>query len=250
MAVEALAAVPAEGSDGGQMRFRDERSGHIFVVGTPRTHIALWHGFMDGAQTAYRRHGVEVALEYDDVISGRSTAMFIAGVEPGGRVVAGLRVQGPYVHADEAHAVAREWRGHRGEHAMRRMIAERAGDGVVELKAGWVAHDAEHRAALREAVARCIVHATKLMDVRYGFLTADRDVAPQWAISGGKPAWWIPSAPYPDDRYRTVSLWWDMHDCRTGADEQQLALIDAEMLELNRFSSFVPDRHAPVEGSA
>lgn len=250
MAVEALAAVPAEGSDAGQMRFRDSRSGHVFVVGTPETHGALWQGFMDGALAAYSRHDVEVALEYDRVIDGRSTALFIAGVEPGGRVVAGLRVQGPYSHADESHAVATEWRGHRGEHALRRLIANRSGAGVVEVKAGWVAHDAEHRSALREAVARCIVHATNLMGVRYGFLTADREVAPQWAVSGGKPAWWIPSAPYPDNRYKTVSLWWDMRGYRPLAKAGLLELLDAEQDELARFPPIFPAQRGPVEGSA
>lgn len=250
MAVEALAVVPAEGSDGSQMRFRDALSGHTFIVGTPRTHGALWRGFMDGALAAYRRFDVEVALEYDRVISGRSTAMFIAGVDPNGRVVAGLRVQGPYSHADEAHAVAKEWRGHRGEGALRRMIADRAAEGLVELKVGWVAHDAEHRHALREAVARCIVHATNLMGVRYGFLTADRGVAPQWAVSGGKPAWWIPSAPYPDERYQTVSLWWDMHGYRDLADARQLELIQAEERELAKYTAFSPVERGRVEGSA
>ncbi|MEU1208240.1 hypothetical protein [Nocardia sp. NPDC005825] len=250
MAVEALAAVPAEGSDAGQMRFRDSRSGHVFVVGTPQADGALWQGFMDGALAAYRRYDVEVALEYDRVINGRSTAMFIAGVDESGRVVGGLRVQGPYSHADESHAVATEWRGQRGEHALRRMIADRSGGGVVELKAGWVAHDAEHRRAVREAVARCIVHATNLMGVRYGFLTADRDVAPQWAVSGGKPAWWIPSAPYPDERYRTVSLWWDMKGYRSLADVNQRELIDVEHEELARFPPIFPAQRGPVEGSA
>ncbi len=240
MSLEAIAVVPEEGPGEGMLRFRDAVSGCVFYVGTPEAHPALWRLCMAGALDAYREFGVESALEYDSVINGRSTTMFMVGVDSDGRVVAGVRAQGPYRHVDEAHAVV-EWRGHVGEDVLRRSIADRIVDGVIEVKSGWVQRDAPSRSALRAAVARGIVHATGLLGARYAVATADRELAELWRCSGATVTWRIPEVPYPDDRYRTVVLWWDRNDCRAIADESQAPLLDAEQIQLAEGLHEAPD---------
>ncbi|MGP4113350.1 hypothetical protein ACTWP5_20855 [Streptomyces sp. 4N509B] len=209
------------------LRFRDAVSGCVFLLGTPHGQPALWRRVVHGAVRTYRQVGAEDAFPYEEVADGRSTSMFVAGVCPAGRVVAGGRMQGPYRVPDEAHA-AQVWRGRDGEAALRETIAERIGEGVVEVKSGWVARDAEHRSALGAALGRAIVHMATLLGTRFVLGSADRARTGRWCGSGARVDARIPSSPYPDERYDTVVLWWDMTSWREVADAGQVTLVDAE----------------------
>ncbi|SUA73377.1 Uncharacterised protein [Nocardia otitidiscaviarum] len=214
------------------LRFRDEPSGCMFYIGTPQAHPRLWRRNIDGALGVYRHYGVDVALDYDNVIDGHSTALFMTAIDAEGQVVAGLRAQRPYRHVDEAAALL-EWSGHPGEAQFRRMIAERIPAGVVELKAAWVARDTEHRVELGAAIPRGAVHLTRLLGARYGLGTAASHAADRYRTAGGVIAWWVPAVPYPDERYRTVPMWWDLQNLRSVAEPSQMVLIDSETDQLS-----------------
>lgn len=233
MAVEVVAVVPSDLGDEDLLRFQDASSGCTFWVGTPQAHPGLWRRNMMGALRAYRRYGVEAALDYDKTVGGRSTALFVTAIDAFGEVVAGLRVQGPYTHVDEVNALI-AWSGHPGESALRKRVADRIPQGVVEVKAVWADRglDRAQRRALGAALDRCVVHVTSLLGVRYGFVTAGEHAASGYRSSGARSDWWIPAVPFPDERYRTVPLWWDMDSYRSVAAESQLALIDREQIAL------------------
>ncbi|MFC9996046.1 hypothetical protein [Nocardia sp. NPDC127526] len=231
MAVEVIATIPGERPGEHALRFADAHSGCFVLICTPRSHPELWQQFMDGALRSYQRFGVEEVLAYDSVVDGLSTSAFVVALDETGKVVAGTRVQGPYQHVDEAHAVT-EWAGHPGELALRRVIADRIPEGVVEFKSAWIDHKSEHRGALRNALARTTIHIPQAIGVRYALSTAADTVAEGWRVSGGTVAWWIPSVPYPNDQYATVALWWDMRTYERFAVESQLPLIEAEQAEL------------------
>ncbi|MBF6240228.1 hypothetical protein IU474_24605 [Nocardia otitidiscaviarum] len=230
----------AESAGTDLLRFRDEPSGCTFYIGTPQAHPRLWRRNIDGALGVYRHYGVDVALDYDNVIDGHSTALFMTALDADGQVVAGLRAQGPYAHIDEAAALL-EWTGQPGEAHFRRMISDRIPEGVVELKAAWVARDAECRVELGAAIPRGAVHLTRLLGARYGLGTAASHAADRYRTAGGVIAWWIPPVPYPDERYRTVPMWWDLPNVRTVAEPAQLALIEAETAQLEAPSAMLPD---------
>ncbi|MEV6070245.1 hypothetical protein AB0L82_27180 [Nocardia sp. NPDC052001] len=233
MAVEVVAVVPSDSADDDLLRFRDASSGCTFWVGTPQAHPGLWRRNITGALRAYRRYGVDPALEYDKTVNGHSSALFVAAIDPFGDVVAGMRVQGPYSHVDEVNAL-RAWAGRPGESALRKRVADRIPEGVVEVKAVWADRglDRSQRRALGAALDRCVVHVTTLLGARYGFVTAGEHAAEGYRSSGARSDWWIPAVPFPDDRYRTVPLWWDMRSYRSVAAESQLTLIDAEQIAL------------------
>jgi hypothetical protein len=117
---------------------------------------------------SYRQHDVESAVDYERVCDGASTSMFVAAVESDGRVVGGLRAQGPYSRVDQAHAL-HEWAGREGTNDMRRQLDRRLSAGVIEVKAVWVDGDADRHDALTAVLARSFVHVLKLLDVRYAF---------------------------------------------------------------------------------
>lgn len=188
--------------------YSDPTSGRNFIFARPSARSDLWNSYLDGARRSYRQHGVEAAIEYGQVRDGRSTALFVVAVDDAGLVVGGLRVQSRLADPEQAHAM-REWAGRPGTAEMRAQIAHRLPAGVIEVKAVWVDHVSDHRPSLIAALARAFVHAMDVLDVRYALCTAAQHAAPRWQTSGGVISSDVAAVAYPDERYRTVLMWWD-----------------------------------------
>ncbi|WP_157970557.1 hypothetical protein [Nakamurella deserti] len=185
-----------------------EPGGHTVVIAEPGARPDLWAAYLHGARESYRQHGVESALEFEQIRDGRSTALFAVAVDDTGRVVAGLRVQ-PRLARLEKATVLREWAGRPGTAEIRAGLALRLSSGVVEVRAVWVARDVAHRGPLTATVARLFVHAMDLLQVRFAVCTAAAHAVTRWQTSGGVVAADVPAVAYPDERYRTMVLWWD-----------------------------------------
>lgn len=209
----------------------DPISGRHFVVARPEAQPELWAAYIEGALDSYRQHDVQTAIEFGRVRDGRCTSMFFAAVECDGRVIGGMRVQGPYTDADQAHALA-EWAGRDGSAQIRREVQSRLAEGVIEIKAVWVDHDAPHRHELSSALSRVFVHAMDLMRVRHAMCTAASHAMLRWQTSGGVVSRAVPPVPYPDDRYQTHLMWWDRLEVGGLVDSEQLISIIAESEQL------------------
>ncbi len=203
--------------------YSDRFSGCQFIVARPAQQPELWAAYLDGARRSYRRHDVESVLQYDRIRDGISTAIFFAAVGSDGQIAGGMRVQGPYQSADQAHAVL-EWAGGEGEQQVRREISDRIRAGVIEMKAGWVDDDVRRRRDISAALARIFVHSIDLMNVRYALGTVASHAVKRWQTSGGVVSRDVVPVAYPDDRYRTVLMWWDREDY---ADRTLLGQIPA-----------------------
>ncbi|MFG3617288.1 hypothetical protein [Nocardia sp. NPDC047654] len=227
MTVDLIAVVPRNSRGRGVQRYYDAQSECAFFVSEPSDQPELWHRYLNGARDVYRRFGVEQALEYDAVSDGASTSLFFAALDADGGMVAGTRMQGPYTDARQAHALV-EWAGHPGAEDLRRMIADRIPHGVVEAKGAWVARDAAHRAELGAAISRTVLHGARLLGARYGFATVASFTVARHEACGAVAAERIPAVPYPDERYRTVPLWWDTRSYGAFAEESQRSATRAE----------------------
>jgi len=202
---------------------RDHASGYHFVAAPPRAVPDLWREYISGALRAYRRFGVESALDYERVRSGETTALFHAALDSRGVVVGGLRAQGPYTRAEESHAL-HEWTTPQDVDRIRRMIEARIPAGVIEAKAAWVAEGLPHRRELTLALAQMGAMFMDLLDVRFMMATAADNVLELWKTCGGVVDHRIRATPYPDARYRTRLMWWDRHRNRP-----QAPVVVAEM---------------------
>ncbi|MEU7763960.1 hypothetical protein AB0B25_02390 [Nocardia sp. NPDC049190] len=248
MTVEVVAVAPADFLGRGVLRYYDTQSECAFFVSEPGAQPVLWRRYLDGALDVYRCFGVEHALEYDAVVDGRSTSLFFAAVDSAGDVVAGVRMQGPYTAAGQAHALL-EWAGHAGESDLRLMIADRIPEGVVEAKGAWVSRAAPPRAELSAAISRAVLHGARLLGARYGFATAASITAGRHRECGAVLDERIPAVPYPDDRYRTVPLWWDTRTYSAVAEESQRSLVVAEQEVLAVAGAGLPElRHRVATG--
>ncbi|PXW35290.1 UNVERIFIED_CONTAM: hypothetical protein DES50_101235 [Williamsia faeni] len=199
----------------------DERSGITLTVGTPRSVPDVWVDYLNGARRSYAKHGVEMALEYDDVVRGECTTLFYAALDHTGSVIGGVRAKGPYFNAHDSHALL-EWAGQPGLGMVIDAIDSRLDDGVVEMKTAWAA-DGPAAAAVAGMLARVALPTMTLTGARYIMATAADHVLRRWESSGGRVAEHIPASPYPDARYQTSLMWWDRHRIAIDADPKVLA---------------------------
>lgn len=220
---EAAAPAPAATTTA---QWHDDATGCTLVMSTPATEPELWDDFVDGAMTSYRGHGAECAVDEDVLRDPAMTSLFLAAIDPDGMLVGGVRAQGPYVDAGQAHAVV-EWAGQPGLAAVRKMIADRIPFGVVEIKTAWAGKHNRGR-FLTAALARMPLHATAILGAKFAMATAADHVLDRWRSSGGIVASRIPATPYPDARYQTKMMWWDRAEFTRSAEPQQISTILAE----------------------
>ncbi|MGF2944914.1 hypothetical protein [Mycobacterium sp. Lab-001] len=214
------------------------------VLSQPSTDSDLWDEYADGAQRSYRKHGVECALDVDALLSGSDTIMYLAVVDSGGQMVAGVRAIGPLHSADDSHAVA-EWSGQPGEQTVRNMITARVPFGVLEMKSAWVADELNHDRCLTAALARSGFHMMALLDAQFCMATAAAYVLNRWRSSGGVVAG-VPATPYPDERYQTKMMWWNRRDFVNHAEPEQVAKILVETQHVTQSFYRGPGTEAPL----
>ena len=209
----------------------DARSECRVIATVPSAVPSLWQDYLDGARATYRKHGVDSAVEYDQIRDGRSTSLVFIAIDGDGRVVGGVRAQGPYSRAEQSHAMV-EWSGQPGQPDVHAMITDRLPFGVVEMKTGWVSGTSERRRELAMGIPRACVHAMTLLDAQYSFCTSGVHTLDRWMSTGSVVADTLEPVPYPDDRYRTTMLWWNRRTFADHAESGQLAEILAEQAQL------------------
>lgn len=202
------------------------------VMSQPHLDPDLWMEYLRGAERSYRKHGVDRALDVDEIRDGHDTAMFWATLDGTGRVIGGVRAKGPLTGADDSHAVV-EWDGQPGLAAVRKMIDDRAPFGILEMKSAFVTDDPARNKGVTRALARSGFHALAVMDLQFCMATSAPHVLDKWRSSGGVVAA-IPATPYPDPRYRTKMMWWDRRTFVQHAEPAQVSKIYNEILDLNR----------------
>ncbi len=215
--------------------FVDPGSGLRFEGHHPAQRPDLWRAYLDGAEARYRHHGVEHVLNRPAIEDGATVSLFWIAFD-GEDAVAGMRCHGPLGEAGDAHALV-ELAGDEPLDDLHALITRRLGAGIVEVKGVWIAHGRADKAALSHALARCFVHSMHWFGARYGMCTAADQAAGRWSTSGGRADDAFAPVAYPDDRYQTVLLWWDLEELGALAHPSQLARLAAETAELWTSSS-------------
>ncbi len=196
----------------------DENSQCRIIATTPKLSPQRWREFLEGARLSYTRHEVLEALEYPTITSGSTTSLFFAALDSRGKMLGGVRAQGPYTSANQSHANV-EWNGFDAElEALQLTIAARIPHGIVELKSAWVDGDAPFGPAITAVIAQSPLFATSLLGVRFGMATAAAHVTKAWIRTGGRIAAEAGAVPYPDDRYLTRLFLWDRTTIEKDAD--------------------------------
>lgn len=199
------------------------------VLSRPSVEPELWTKYCDGARDRYRRAGIEMALDPNELRTGQNTLMFFCVVDGSDRVVGGVRGIGPLRSVDDAHAYS-EWAGQPAQEAVGKVIGDRIPFGVIELKTAWVSDDPGRKRSISRAIARVPMHLMGLLGIQFCFGTASHALA-SWQTSGGVVSD-IPATPYPDDRYQTRMIWFDHRTFVEHAEPEQVSKVHLETTRL------------------
>jgi hypothetical protein len=216
------------------LSFWDPWSGCRIEAHTPADRPDLWQHYVDGLSESYRHYDVEGALDLDAFVTGESTALFFVAFSPEEEIVAGVRMHGPLLDSDQAHALLEFAVDPSAAESVRRLIDDRLPFGVVEIKGGWVAHTTSRRDELSNTIARTFLHAMSALQVQFAFCTAGTHAVARWLTTGSRVADGITPVAYPDDRYRTTMMWWDFAKLDERADPAQLRRFRSEANALAR----------------
>jgi hypothetical protein len=214
----------------------DSETRCTIIVSRPSDEPELWTDYLAGAERSYRKHGVEMALDFAEIADGCDTALFFAAVDDSGKVIGGTRAKGPYRCADDSHAVV-EWAGQPGLRSVRKMIDDRVPFGIAEMKTAWVTDDPSRSKAMTTTLARTALHSITVLGIQFSMATSAAHVLDRWRSSGGVVVSKIPATPYPDERYRTKIMFWDRRTFARHAQPQQI------LKTIEETSYLTPDDH-------
>ncbi|WAC56766.1 hypothetical protein [Gordonia sp. SL306] len=200
---------------------------YTLITATPHAERRLWGRYLRGAAAAYTRHGCAAALDSDLVADGESTARFFAVIGEDRKVLGGLRVQHRFVAAAQSHALE-EWAGQSGQVPLVNAIESRLDEGVVEVKTAWVDERSPVARDVAGQLARLGLVIMEMAGVGHMMATAGDHVLKRWESGGGRVDTSIPPTPFPDDRYRTQLMWWDLARLEAHTSPQTWSRMRAE----------------------
>ncbi len=186
--------------------FVDQASGVRFEGHHPLERPDLWRLYLDEAEGTYRNHGFEGTLRRRELDEGDGVSLFFIGFAPDGRAVAGVRVHGPLDGSYQA-ALVEEMADSPEIDEVAALIDREVRLGVVEIKGAWSKGEAGVGHRLVETLSRCVTHSLHWLGAELAVAAISDTLKPAGDITGATQigTCWVP---FPDERYRTISLSW------------------------------------------
>lgn len=213
--------------------FTDPASGLRLEAYTPLEHPDLWRAYLDGAEVQYRRHGVEAALRRPLIEDGRRVSLFVLARDEDGAVLGGIRCHGPLAEVDDS-AATWEMRQCARLDIIRRTIDEHIPGGLVEVKGAWAHPPGGWARSVSAALGRWHVHFMDWFAAQAAVCTCSDLVAAKWMATGAVAVSKAGTAPYPDERYRTLLLLWERSRVAELASPENLERLAEERLQLSQ----------------
>jgi hypothetical protein len=206
------------------LSFDDVTTGLKVRCSTPTASPLLWRDYLDAAHQRYALHGVESALPS---VTGESRSNEIFwSIFDSTRTIAGLRV---LVVSDSTKALTQEiLKAHPHSERLKLLIRRRCSEGILEGATAFVSESHRKFAGISDILARCIVHSLILLQARYLIGSAAEHSLPLWKRTGATVMDDIGAFPYPDDRYRSVVIWWDVQTFASLCNSEQLKHVFLE----------------------
>lgn len=206
----------------------DERSGLRATGHSPALAEAPWRDYLDGASARYRVHGFEHVLGRPAL--DRDGCALFWSLHEDERLVGGVRAHGPH-DQPEAYAAVHEMRESPSIQDLHAAISRGIPEGVVEIKGAWTSTDSGGAREIARLIARLAVHSARWLRCRFALCTSDRRIARAWRSSGARVISKVSPVPFPDKRFSTVPLWWDLSDMAHVAPEVLARLrLESELL--------------------
>ncbi len=186
--------------------FLDRESGVRFFGHHPHERPDLWKLYLDGAEGRYRHHGFEGALQRRKLEDASGVPLFIVGIAPDGKMVAGVRFHGPLEGSHQA-AVVGEMASSPDIEEIANLFDNGARFGVIEEKGAWSNGKGVTGHRLLPAIARSATHAMNWLGAEFAVAAISDTLLPFSDATGARMVGSTP-VPFPDDRYKTVAVLW------------------------------------------
>jgi nitroreductase len=226
--------------------FVDEASGVRFEGHHPLERPDLWKRYLNEAEGRYRSHGFEDTLRRRDLEEGHGVPLFFIGFAPDGEAVAGVRFHGPLESSHQA-ALIEEMAESPEIDDIAAMIDGEVRLGVLEVKGAWSKGEALVGARLIAAITRSASHAMTWLGAETAVAAVSDALVPVGMPAGGRQygTHWVP---FPDDRYRTVCVYWRRSRSQELATPEHQVALRREAEQLSRG----PIKHAasPIEADS
>jgi hypothetical protein len=202
-----------------------------------------WARYLDGLTTVYESWGVASIVDRPR-LEREGCQLFWLLRERNGACVGGIRVEGPHPSAG-AYAGLAEMGQSPDAGRLTAEVAAVLDAGLVEFKGAWNAQCGRGYGAV---LGRCMQHSLWWLGVPNAFCVSAAHAEGGWISSGARRLDSIAPAPYPDDRYRSVVLWWDGDHTQRIAPHQQTLIRGERRYLLSARARFGPSDAPSVPG--
>ena len=212
--------------------FLDRESGVRFYGHHPLERPDLWKRYLDGAEGQYRHRGFEGALQRKKLELANDIPLFVVGMDPEGKMVAGVRFHGP-LEGSHLSAVIGEMAASPDIEEIVNLMDRGARYGVIEVKGAWSNGKGVTGHRLLPAICRSALYAMNWLGAEHIIAAISDTLLPFSDASGGRQIGNTP-VPFPDDRYKTVAVWWKRSQVQELSTDETLKAMRIEIEDLQR----------------
>ena len=193
----------------------------LFIF-NPSDYPYLWTKYLEGLQREYGRIGVDHILDMETLNNPASAAMGVLAIIDG-KIVSGMRFQGPLRKAIEA-SVYKEMAG--GDQALlKQLLEEWIPEKVVEGKGLWLATKHPARKRILQSMARSSIYGAALLGARYAPGTSPSNISKIHVAIGMKEMPEIGCVAYPNDDFNTTFGFYDLQKVFDFCTDQNRILL-------------------------
>jgi len=188
----------------------------------PQDDRRAWSAYLDGLLDTYAGWGVAHIVDRNR-LERDGCQLFWLLHDVDGRLVGGLRVEGPFSRALD-YAGVNEMIGSVDHDRLVLEIGRAAEQGLIEFKGAWTVPD---RPGAGQVLGRCMQHSIWWLDVPQAFCISATHAENRWRTTGAERIGRVAPVTYPTEAYQSVAVLWGVgHQGRV--DAGQRVLIDAD----------------------
>jgi hypothetical protein len=206
----------------------------------------LWRRYLDGAEGSYRHRGLEGALQRKKLELASDIPLFFVGLDPDGKMVAGVRFHGP-LEGSHLSAVIGEMASSPDIEEITNLIDQGSRFGVIEVKGAWSNGKGATGHRLLPAISRSALYAMNWLGAEHIIAAISDTLLPFSDATGGRQIGNTP-VPFPDDRYKTVAVWWLRSRVQELSTDETVKAMRMEIEDLQRGPATVDA--VPVEAAS
>jgi nitroreductase len=167
-----------------------------------------WRLYIDGLNASYQAYGVGSACSAELLGATPDTSLFFLVEDDSGNTLGGIRFVGPLSDVSESATLA-EMSGSPQIQELTAAMSAHIPSGLIEIKGLWALGTAKTGASLLPGLVRSLRPAAAILGAAHAYASYADRLTPQVRECGAQDFYLTP-VPYPDERYATVAVHFDV----------------------------------------